>query len=373
MFFVRPKGLFVILALFSSPLWASKARMKALNDSFQLVDPSNTYNNLLDIGELSDYVLIETGLTSPTTDQDNAEALWQHTLDENNKIQAGYGHQNSIVYSNRNFINTLSSSSFKLQQNPLHLAYWFQTADYTHAFSIDYSHSSDRVALAQEKSLNLRYAVEMGKWQFNSEYVVTDTAESSATKKFDASRAYKLSLLYDADTTSMMFSFSQSQLHLYDSSVERDLHARQNFTLAVADSRTRDENTFFWGAQILVNKTDCLLTTTALTCDQTATSTKLPLWLAVEAQASDMIVLRGSVVQSFVLNQSKDNVGYPAGLLDNSNGAISKYDFGPNTASVNIGAGFKFSRLTIDGMLSSGTQSINLSSFLTQASLTLAL
>jgi hypothetical protein len=347
--------------------------MKALGDSFQLIDPSHTYSNLLNIGELNDYLVLETGATTPTSDQDNAEMLWQKTLNESNKIQAGYGHQDEIVYANRHFINTLTGGSFELQQNPVRLGYWLQTYNYIQAFSVDYSHSSDHVALSQEKSLSLHYAIEMGKWQLNSQYVVTDTAESSATKKFDASRAYKLSLLYDADTTSMMLSFSQSQLHVYDSGAERDLHARQNLTIAVADSRTRDENTFFWGAQILVNKTDCLLTTASLTCDQTATSTRLPLWLAIEVQASDMLVLRGSVMQSFVLNQSKDNVGYPAGLLDNSTGAVSKYDFGPNTTSVNVGAGFKFNRLTVDGMLSTGAQSINLSNFLTQASLTLAL
>ena len=137
----------------------------------------------------------------------------------------------------------------------------------------------------------------------------------------------------------------------------------------MAESNYKDGNDPFWGAEILTTGIECKVKG-GLNCQKTARSVVLPVWFGIESQALPWMVLRGSIRQTVLFNQSKDDVGYAAGLFQNGTGAPSDYVEGPDSVHLAMGMGLQFGKVTIDGTLQTATTTFfDLSNFLSQASL----
>lgn len=361
----------VLVLLFSFEAFASRARSQALSNSFHLLDATQTYNNPLYALYLSDQIVLESGLTTPTTQTDNAEAFVLRRLSFSDKLLFSLGHSPQLIFEGRQFINAVSSAGFRQPQNPARLGYLVKAADLAHAFVVDTSQFNNKATGQSEKSLLLTYGLELGRWHFVGEVAAENISEVPG-QKFNGTGSLKLGVYYGADTTHFFFTYGRSQIKTFSNDTLRDSHQIQNFAFALVDSTVRRANEFFWGLQVKSVKADCLDTVSALSCKQSANRVTLPVWFGIEAEASSFLKLRASFTQTAIFNIQKDSVGYPAQAFEGGEGAVSEYTSGPNSTAVNMGLGWMPApRLTLDGLLSAATtQTVNSTNFLSQVSLT---
>jgi hypothetical protein len=363
---------FLLLSVFSFETYASRARSQALASSFHLLDSTQTYNNPLYAFYMPNQVVFEPGLTTPTSQTNNAEVFGLYELPSENRILLSLGHVPQLVYEGRQFINSAASLNYSQAQNPLRLGYLFKTSDLSHAVVTDFSQLNNKVTGQSEKSFVLGYGLEMGRWHFVTEVVAQNDAELAGGLRFNGAGSFKVGVYYGADTTHFFFTYGRSQLKSYLDDKLRESHHVQNFAFALVDSSLREENEFFWGLQVKSVKTDCLDTAAALTCQQSANRVTLPVWFGVETQAASFLKLRASFTQTALFNIQKDSVGYPALAFEGGEGAVTEYTSGPNSTAVAMGLGWMLGpRLTLDGLLgAAGSQIINMTNFLSQVSLT---
>ena len=89
--------------------------------------------------------------------------------------------------------------------------------------------------------------------------------------------------------------------------------------------------------------------------------------MGLEVQALSWLAIRSSITQTFFVDQSRDEVGYPTAALPASNGALSEFPNGANNTKVSAGLGINFNKISVDGsLISSTTQQLNQNNFLTQ-------
>lgn len=368
------KIVFFILLSVSSLVHASKARVLALGNSFHLLDSQTVYKNPIDAIEFDNFVVFETGVTNATNATVNAEAMASYVYKEDQHLVLSFGHQDQSVIDSRNFINLLSGTAFELPQNPLNIFYGINDNITSSAFGFFYSKKDDKILRSSESSAGLSLGIEMGKLQISSLYTFINRADGVSGKKFDGSGYWQTTLSYLLDETLFQFQFIKSKAKLSTDTgsavTENESHVTNTVTLGLVDSNVRDEDNFFWGVQVISTQISCNVNL-SLGCDKKFTNTVLPVWFGIEAQASEWLIVRATLKQSFLVNITKDDFGYPLGAASGATGAISSAAPGANDTVVSTGLGFKFKRLTLDGTLAtSTTQTLNTSNFLSQVGLT---
>ena len=366
--------LFFITLVFSVNAFASKARVQALANSFHLNDTQRIFSKPIDVISLDNLVAFETGITKATSADDNAEGMIVYSLKENNQIAVAFGHLDESVVDARNLINALSGSTFEMPQNPINIFYTVKDNITSYVFGVFYSNKNDKVALLNETSSGLNFGVEMGKLQINSVVTLKNSVETAAGKKFDGSGYWQTTATYllDDSTVELTYITANAKMSTVTGAVvtDNESHVKNVIMLGLADSIVKDDNDFFWGAQVISTLINCKINLSA-GCDKSFTRTILPVWIGLEAQASDWLTFRGTIKQSFLINISKDDFGYPATAVSGATGAVSNVPTGSNDTVVSTGLGFKFKKITLDGSLSTGTtQILNMTNFLSQLGLT---
>ena len=351
-----------------------RQRLQALANSFHLVDAQSVYKRPIDLVYLDNYVALETGVTAATSVNDNAEAMISYSSDEKHRLAVSFGHQDVAVAGSRQFINILSGSAFELAQNPLHVFYSVDDPLTPYAVGLFYSAKNDKLSGLKEASAGLSFGMEWGKFQINSIYVPTNSADAAAGKKFNGQGYWQSAVSYLADKSLFEFTYTTSKHQLSTevagALILNESHTQDIVTLGLADSNRQVENDFFWGAQIITTRINCDYHSD-VACDKIFTRTLLPVWFGVEAQANDWVIVRGAVKQSFMISLTKDDVGYPAAAVNGATGAVANTAAGANDSVVTAGLGFKFKNLLLDGVLSTAsTQVLNSADFLSQIGMT---
>lgn len=370
------KLFFLIGFLSALAVDASKARVQALSNSFHLIDEQFIYSKPIQLTYLENLVALETGVTTATTNSDGAEALVLYSLGESQRFAMSLGHQDEAIIERRNLINAIAGSNFELAQNPLSLFYSAEEGMTPYALGISYSGKSDELADLKESSLSLHLGLEIGRFQINTTFVPLNSVEAVGGEKFNGAGYWQTSLSYLLDQTAFEFLLrtgkGETSTELNGSTTINELHSWDVVILGLADSDVKIENDFFWGAQIILTNINCKLNLSA-GCDKKLTSTVLPAWFGIEAQANDWLTLRSSIKQSFLVNISKDEFGYPASVVHKASGVASDFQAGLADTVVSAGFGFKIKNLKLDGTISSATtQKLDLNNFLSQVSLAYA-
>lgn len=369
----------IVWSFFSLIVHASKARVQALSNSFHLIDSQSIYKKPIGLIYLENLISLESGELTATTINNNAEVMAIYSLNEKKKIAMSFGHQDVSVVEARQFINTLSGSAFELAQNPLSVFYAIDDNLNPYVFSIFYSGKNDKLVNLKESSVGFSLGMELGKFQLNALYVPINFVEASLGKKFEGGGYWRSSASYLLDQTTFELTYISSKAILSTSASGADVineqHYRDTVILGLADSNPSylnlgEENTFFWGSEIISTRIHCKLNLSAA-CDKFFTSTTLPAWFGVETQASNWLTIRGSIKQTFFINTYKDEFGYPAASVSGATGGVSDIPQASNSTVVAAGLGIKFKNVVFDGGLFSGaSQTLNTSDFLSQASLT---
>ncbi|MEK6628221.1 MAG: hypothetical protein AABY53_06310 [Bdellovibrionota bacterium] len=372
------KLLFFLLTLSSVGSYASKARMQALANSFHFVDAQTVFKRPIDLIYLDNFVLLESGITAATSAQDNSEAMLSYSLkkndSENHRIAASFGHQEASVIEARQFIKGLSGTNIELQQNPLHLFYAVDDAVTSYAVGLFYSTKDEKLTGLKESSAGLSLGAEIGKFQISALYVSMNSVRAAGGKQFDGAGYLQAQASYLSDTTLFEFTFKTSRPKLTTEvggvTTLTESHTHDVATLGLADSNTLGENEFFWGGQVVSMRINCNHKASVV-CNKIYTNTSVPAWFGIEAQATDWLVFRSAIKQSFLVNITKDDVGYPAAAISGATGAIVDLGAGANSTSVTAGVGLKFKNLTLDGVLSTAsTQVLDARNLLSQLALT---
>jgi hypothetical protein len=360
--------LFFVICVAESA-FATKARMISLNYSLHLFDEQLMFTNPIYINYLDKFVSLESGTSdasSAATSTSNAEGIVSGRIGNNN-VAAAIGHQNETVLRTRSFINSFGYT-YRLSQNPLHLFWGGETDEANYAVEAFYSAYHDKFANEKEDGAGLTLEVELGAWQLIAGNVLTNKVETP-TMEFNGSGNIFVQASYIGDNIEAYANFVREPVKSLVSGIETEFHILQFLKLGIVDSNSKEMNDIFWGAEINTVKVDCRVRG-ATGCDQAFVGTTLPVWIGIEAQALQWLKLRSSVKQTAFVNQSRDDVGYPADAVYGATGSVSEYLNGPNTTSVSLGAGLTLRKLTLDGtFVASTSQKINGTDFLNQLSI----
>ena len=366
------KRIFFILSVFLySQAYATKARVQALAHSAHLIDEQYIFSNVLYANTLENFIALESGLSntsSSTTTNSNAEGMLGYKLNENKTLILALGHQDHILLSVRQFANSFGLN-YTMPQNPIHLFLGLKTDDINYSIGALYSQFKNKLNSESESSAGISLGVEVGAWQYYGTYVVNNDVELTIGDKFEGNGAWSLNAYYTGDSVHGFLTLNKSFVKSYSSGIEAESHDIQTIYLGLLDTQSKDGYDSFFGAQLVSTAVNCHLNS-SVQCDQKYTSTILPVWFGYEMQATSWFVLRGSITQTVLLNQSKDELGYPARALDFSTGGLSEFSAGTNTTQVAAGVGLSFENLTIDGTLTVGSsQVINTSNLMGQLGL----
>ncbi len=363
------KLLFAVLVLLQTQAFATKARVQALAYSGHLTDEQYIFSDALYANYLGNFVSLESGAvlaTNTTTSTTNAEGMLGYKLDDKSTMVFSFGRQDDLVINGRILSNALGTT-YTMTQNPVHVFYGTKTDSANYAFGLSYSNFKDKVTSATESSANLSLGAEVGPWQYYGSYVFVNSVEGAS--KFDGAGALSVNAYYTGESFQAYLTVNRGVAKSSTTGVENESHTTQVIYLGLLETHQKDGNDLFWGAQVVAATADCKVTGSAV-CDQKFTSTTLPVWIGFEAQGTTWLTLRGSITQSVLINQSKDEVGYPAGAFPGTTGGLSEFAAGANSTVVAAGLGLNFKNVVIDGTLSTATtQTVDTTNFLSQVAL----
>ncbi|MBC7466295.1 MAG: hypothetical protein H7256_09910 [Bdellovibrio sp.] len=360
-----------LIVLMSVNAFATKARLQALNNSFHVVDPQTMFGNPLDVMGMKNFISLESGSQTVTNTSENAEGSISYGLNDHSQFAVAVGHKDDAIMGVRSLINNTTGLTYDTPQNPIHLFYGIKGEDVVYAFNISYSNKNVKVTPSKESSALASFGAQWGNYQA---YVVTtliNTAEY-ANNKFEGAGYVNLAGRLTLDTMTLGLDLYTAKAKSSTASVETASDNYQAIVVGLVDVRSKDGSDFFYGAQAVASDLK------NRTMDKDFKRTTLPIWFGIEAKGNDWLTVRGSIQQTILINQSKDDAGFAAGdgYLTGATGSISDFSAAPNNTTVAMGLGFNFKNVTVDGVLkglmtaNGGPQEVNSANFLSQVGLT---
>lgn len=348
----------MILLFTSQVVFASKARLNSLGQSYHLVDIQNIFFRPADIFYLDPQISIESGITAATSTTNSAEGILLYSLSENNKIALALGHLHPFATESRLHINSiLGAGTYELQQNPIHIIYARETSDINYLIGAYYSNKKDKIANSGEMTSGVILGTEIGNFKIQADYLFANEVTNAVTQ-FQGGGYLRGNVVYTLQATTFYLDYEIGRARSVTGLIDNENHKFENVKLGLVDSRAKDGNDVFWGAEVISKNIACELTANS-GCNKLKNETKLPVWLGFEYQAADFLILRGSIKQSILVNYEKN---------ENLN---AEKTYSASDTSVALGSGLVFKNLTIDGSLNaSSTQTLDSSNLLTQVSLT---
>ena len=336
----------IFLILTSTDAFASKARLKSLNNSFHITDTQSEFTSPYHMFGLKDFISFESGSTVATGADDGAEALAKFSLNETSKLLVALGHKDEAVQNQRKFINAVAGTTFHPQQNPVELIYAAKTESMTWGLGVFYSQFKDKLVSNKESSTGLRLGASHGDFKWKANLGLVNKVENVTDGVLTAQPYVNVALRYNVDVNKFALDYTTWEAKRSNvAGTEVDSHSYQNIKFQYVQTFAKDGEDFFYGIGIdsisLKNKLN----------DKKLSRLALPIWIGLENQSSDWLTLRASIKQ-VLFAQSKDENGYAAGSIDGAFGvADSEYGAEPNTTEVAMGAGLKFQQVVLDGTL----------------------
>jgi hypothetical protein len=330
--------LVIAVALASVNAFATRARVTALGNSPHLSDTQTVYTNPADMFVLGgDYVTLETGLTAATSTSNGAEGMVVRSMGDA-KLGLSLGHDSSNAVD----LRTLGGvpAAVGSQQNPVEVSYGVKKGDLAWAGTLIYSNYKDKTAADQkEDTLGLRGGLRMGALDASLRLGIANNASTAAFGKFKgtlgigASVGYEMDNMYFAGDVTMAGYKTENPAGTETHKVDRTA-----ISATATSFHKKDGSEFFYGAGLTssTNKDG------ATAVDSKETSLTLPVWMGFEVDAASWAVLRGSITQTVLINDSKTTAG---------NNTTVETSPGPNNTVVAVGAGLKFNKITLDGSL----------------------
>lgn len=356
-----------------SSAFATKARQKALGNSFHLSGNTQTYyTSPLHILGMAPFVALESGLTTATSADTAAEGSALFKINDTDRFLLSVGHQDESVQSQRKFINSFAGvTDYKSQQNPAEIFYAHKIDDQS-AWSMGmyYSNFKDKIGSEKESTAGLRLSASHGDFNWKTSIGLINNSINTVGDEFMNEGYVNLGLRYKSGELRYGFdittwSVKQTLAGAADANIH---HTYQNMNLKVVHALKADGIDYFYGATL-----DQIQVKNRLT-DKSFNRLSLPLIMGAEAKATDFLVVRGSIIQTALLAKSEDEVGYPTGSVTGAANAVTDFAAEANNTVVSAGLGLVFNKIQIDGTLagltgSAATQNIDANKFMGQVGL----
>lgn len=352
--------LIIAIALTSVNAFASRARLLSLGSSPHLVDTQTVFAKPASMFDLaSDYVLLETGTTGSTTVSaglnGNAEGMIVRTMGDA-KMGLSLGHQslNASAWGLRAFSTLAGAAALSVnQQNPLEFSYGKKAGDMTWAGTLVYSNYVNKattgVLLEKESSMGVRVGASQGPWDGTVSLGLTNTANILNGSKFTGTLGLGLNGGYKMDTMYFFGNIVQAGAKQESVAGAQEMKvATSTLSLGVVNSHKKDGNELFYS--VALNQSDIAFNTTEASAQTKNTSLTLPITIGYEVEAASWVTLRGSVSQSTLINNLKNEI---VGL-----GTAGEFAPAANTTTVAMGAGMKFNKLNLDGTILNTTAAV---------------
>jgi len=355
--------LVIAVALASVNAFATRARVNALANSPHLIDTQTVYGNPADIFFVGgDYVTIETGKTAATGLNDGAEGMVVRSMGDA-KMGLSLGHDSDVSVLQRGSVAALFPSKVNFfQQNPIELTYGAKTGDMAWAGTLVYSNYKSKTGINEkEDSMGLRAGLRMGALDAKLGLGLANNYANDTDGKFKGTLSASLGAGYSMDNLYFSGFFRQSGWKTENAAGTETAKIDYNTIEAkVTSSHKKDGSEFFYGAG-LANTTQ-----KNSVGDSKVTSLNLPVWMGLEVDAASWAVIRGSITQTVLINDSKTEAG---------GATTAEFSPGNNNTTVAVGAGLKFNKITLDGSLeglsgSTATQQLNGNTLLGSVGLT---
>jgi hypothetical protein len=358
--------LLAIALSFSTSAFATKARLKALGSSLHLTDTQSLYASPYQVSALENFVSLESGKTTSTSSTDAAEASILTTLSPEAKLFFSFGHLDETVLTQRLFVNSVLTKTYKLQQNPLEVIYNYKEGSTVWAVGMYYSNFNNKLTSEKESSAGVRLAANYGDFKWKSQFGLVNTAVDAAGDSLDNNLYFNLGLRYNQNTLRYGLDVTTWGVSQTSAGAVNASASYQNILARLTQVNKTENGEYFVG--ISLDQTDIKNKMT----DKKFTRLTAPLLIGAEAKANDWLTLRGSISQTVLVAQSKDEVGFTSAAVVGATGVVNgEFSAEANNTVMAVGTGVTLGKAQIDATLkglvgSTASQNINGTDLLTQ-------
>lgn len=348
------KILVIAVALASVNAFATRARVNALGNSPHLIDTQTVYSNPADMFYVGgDYATVETGKTAATGLNDGAEGMVVRSMGDA-KMGLSLGHDSDVVLLQRGLSTaSFASKSNYLQQNPIELSYGMKAGDMAWAGTLVYSNYKSKTTTLgggneKEDTMGLRAGMRMGALDARLGLGIANNYQNDTDGKLKGTLSASAGVGYAMDNLYFDGFIRSSSWKTEDATgTETGKWDYMTIDARVTSSHKKDGSEFFYGAGLsnLTRKNGV-----AGTSASKLTELSLPVWMGLEVDAASWAVLRASVKQTVLINDSKTESGDPSTTT-------AETSPGANNTVVAVGTGIKFNKVTLDGSLEGLTNS----------------
>ncbi len=342
------KKLFMVAAMISAATpaaMASKARVGALAGSRQVLDIQTAFDRPYQFMALGTQATIEwgagdekklstgTGNGSFTTAKPHAEGGF---LMKNDDYAYGVylGRRSSAFIE---VVNEANITNMMLEQNPINAYYASKIGDWTWGATVKYSNGKDEVAnftapatLTEAEASSLGLAVGASNGTFDFEVVQGLTGKSNVGQdKIESKGMTQVGFGYHVNENMEAYAqYGMVKADITKGGVESK-YEKTSYAVGFVNTLTKTEDAnFFYGVALGSEK-----------IEDKRESMVLPVWMGIEANATSWLVMRSSIKQNIVLNETKIKSALPS--VDGKKVDVDSVVF-------NAGLGFKLGKGMLD-------------------------
>ncbi len=358
--------LLAVALSFSTSAFATKARLKALGNSFHLTDTQGVYASPYQVTALDNFISLESGKTTSTSLTDAAEGAILTTISPESKVLVSIGHLDETVLTQRLFANNVLTKTYKLQQNPLEVIYNYKEGSTVWALGMYYSNFNDKLTSEKESSSGLRLAANYGNFKWKTQLGLTNSAVDATGDSLDSNMYFNLGLRYTQNTLRYGLDFTTWNVSQTSAGAVNASAGYQNILARITQVNKIENGEFFTGISLDQTNIKDKIT------DKKFSRLIAPLLMGAEVNASDWLTLRGSISQTVLIAQSKDEVGFTAAAVTGATGVVNgEFSAEANNTIVAVGTGMNVGKVQIDATLkglvsATASQNVNGTDLLSQ-------
>ena len=320
------------VALATTPAFASKARLSALQSVNHITDTRDVLSRPDQALAHGEFATLEVGPTATATR--NAEGGFVRKLGDNSAMGAYLGNKLGVGHSAMG----LSASYTYTIQNPLNLYYANKMGDMSWGLGLQYSASENKIAKNKSAVMGLVASATSSTWNAEVNLGLTGEATIADTTKVEQSSPLSISGGYNLDSLYIYGGYEMLGAKTKVSGTGTADAEKTTMKVGVIDHFSKDGAHFFYGAEY--NST--VTKEKTLAPKNKTETTKLPILVGIEAEAASWLVIRGSIKQSVLMASTKTTPDGAAATTDKSL---------EDDTVVAGGMGVKLGKFTIDGTL----------------------
>lgn len=326
----------LIIASFSSTVYASKARIQSLQKAAFLVDVQTVFVNPAHVHSIGRLMTFEFGGNTNSATPKAEGGIFDSEFDFINGVYLGHLSQEQKALR--------SVNGFENQNNPIEVFY----ARNNWGASLAFSNYEDKTSDVKEQSVTLRFGTKENGTEIFGSLEAFSNAESGNDEYTGGPR---LELGYEKEVGQNYY-FGTLNWGTAENEVAGTKTDLNTMGLEVGVINRRIKNVYY-GTSLSYQK---------LSMDKDKSALTLPVFAGVETEVNSYTTVRASIVQSVLISQVEDK---------NQTAPADEPIINKNDTQVAAGVGFKYNQFLLEGVLSASTTGdVNGNAVLSQASLT---